>query len=131
MVHSNVWKFEKNWLSGTLIINQKSNMSLFSKRKRAIAQERWNVYHTIQLKFDYGVFHIYSSWVMALYLLENRDCYVSGWYLKYGLQGTFLLSLVPIAQWFRSRSLKCEKFTDDRRQTTDNRRQTTDAKWWQ
>ena len=24
-------------------------------------------------KFDYGVFHIYRSWVMALFLVENRD----------------------------------------------------------
>jgi hypothetical protein len=31
------------------------------------------VYHKIQVKFDYGVFHIYRSWVMALFLLENRD----------------------------------------------------------
>jgi hypothetical protein len=44
MVHSNVWKFEKIWLSGTLIII-----------------------------FDYSVFHIYRSWVMALFLLENMD----------------------------------------------------------
>jgi hypothetical protein len=29
--------------------------------------------HYIQDKFDYGVFHIYRSWVMALFLLENRD----------------------------------------------------------
>ena len=32
------------------------------------------VYHKIQVKFDYGVFHIYRSWVMAHFLLENRDC---------------------------------------------------------
>jgi hypothetical protein len=31
------------------------------------------VYHKIQVKFDYGVFHIYHSWVMALFLLENSD----------------------------------------------------------
>ena len=31
------------------------------------------VYHKIQVKFDYGLFHIYHSWVMALFLLENRD----------------------------------------------------------
>jgi hypothetical protein len=31
------------------------------------------VYHKIQVKFDYGVFHIYRSWVMTLFLLENRD----------------------------------------------------------
>ena len=23
--------------------------------------------------FEYGVFHIYHSWVIALFLLENRD----------------------------------------------------------
>ena len=28
--------------------------------------------HKIQVKFDYGVFHIYCSWDMALFLLENR-----------------------------------------------------------
>ena len=31
------------------------------------------MYHKIQVKFDYGVFHIYRSWVVALFLLENRD----------------------------------------------------------
>jgi hypothetical protein len=31
------------------------------------------VYHKIQVKFDYGVFHIYRSWVVTLFLLENRD----------------------------------------------------------
>ena len=29
--------------------------------------------HKIQVKFDYGVFHIYRPYVMALFLLENRD----------------------------------------------------------
>jgi hypothetical protein len=29
--------------------------------------------HSIQVNFDYGVFHIYRSWVVALFLLENRD----------------------------------------------------------
>ena len=33
---------------------------------------------------------------------------------------------LQLAQWFLRRSLKCEKFTDDRQQTTDDRRQTTD-----
>jgi hypothetical protein len=27
----------------------------------------------MQVKVDYGVFHIYRSWVMALFILENRD----------------------------------------------------------
>jgi hypothetical protein len=31
------------------------------------------VEHYIQVKFDYGVFHIYPSGIMALLLLENRD----------------------------------------------------------
>jgi hypothetical protein len=31
------------------------------------------VYHKIQVKCDYSVFHIYRSWIMALFLLENRD----------------------------------------------------------
>ena len=31
------------------------------------------MYHKIQVKLDYGVFHIYRSWVMAFFLLENRD----------------------------------------------------------
>jgi hypothetical protein len=30
-------------------------------------------FQTSTQKFDYGVFHIYRSWVMALFLLENRD----------------------------------------------------------
>jgi hypothetical protein len=29
--------------------------------------------HYIQINFDYEVFHIYRSWVMALFLLVNRD----------------------------------------------------------
>jgi hypothetical protein len=40
MVHSIVLKFEKIWLSGTLNIIRKPKKSLFSKRKRAITQER-------------------------------------------------------------------------------------------
>ena len=40
MVYSIVLKFEKIWLSGTLNIIQKPKKSLFSKRKRAITQER-------------------------------------------------------------------------------------------
>ena len=28
------------------------------------------VYHNIQDQIDYGVFHIYRSWVIALFLLE-------------------------------------------------------------
>jgi hypothetical protein len=35
-----VLKFEKIWLSGTLNIIRKPKKSLFSKRKRAITQER-------------------------------------------------------------------------------------------
>jgi hypothetical protein len=85
MVRSIGWKFENIWLSHTLNIIRKPKKFLFSKRKRAIAQERWkwntnviklsdiDLCHKIQDMFDYGVFHIYSSWAMALYLLENRD----------------------------------------------------------
>jgi hypothetical protein len=40
MIHSIVLKFEKIWLSVTVIIIRKPKKSLFSKRKRAIAQER-------------------------------------------------------------------------------------------
>jgi hypothetical protein len=40
MVYSIVLKFEKIWLSGTLNIIRKPEKSLFSKRKRAITQER-------------------------------------------------------------------------------------------
>jgi hypothetical protein len=40
MVYSIVLKFEKIWLSGTLNIIRKPKKSLFSKRKRAITQER-------------------------------------------------------------------------------------------
>ena len=40
MVHSIVLKFEKIWLSHTLNIIRKPKKSLFSKRKRAITQER-------------------------------------------------------------------------------------------
>jgi hypothetical protein len=39
-VHSIVLKFEKIWSSGTINIIRKPKKSLFSKRKRAITQER-------------------------------------------------------------------------------------------
>jgi hypothetical protein len=31
------------------------------------------MYHNIQIKFDYGEIDIYRSWIMALFLLEDRD----------------------------------------------------------
>jgi hypothetical protein len=31
------------------------------------------MYHKIQIKFDYGEINIYGSWIMALFLLEDRD----------------------------------------------------------
>jgi hypothetical protein len=40
MVYSIMLKFEKIWLSHTLNIIRKPKKSLFSKRKRAITQER-------------------------------------------------------------------------------------------
>ena len=40
MIHSIVLKFEKIWLSLTLNIIRKPKKSLFSKRKRALTQER-------------------------------------------------------------------------------------------
>jgi hypothetical protein len=51
MVHSNVWKFEKIWLSGTLIIIRKPKKSLFSKRKRVI----W----TVNLKYTMIELNLY------------------------------------------------------------------------
>jgi hypothetical protein len=31
------------------------------------------MYHKIQIKFDYGEIDIYRSWIMALFLLEDRE----------------------------------------------------------
>ena len=31
------------------------------------------MYHKIQIKFDYGEIGIYRSWIMGLFLLEDRD----------------------------------------------------------
>jgi hypothetical protein len=31
------------------------------------------MYHKIQIKFNYGENDIYRSWIMALFLLEDRD----------------------------------------------------------
>ena len=31
------------------------------------------MYHKTQIKFDYGEIDIYRSWIMALFLLEDRD----------------------------------------------------------
>jgi hypothetical protein len=57
MVHSNLWKFEKIWLSHTLNIIRKPKKSLFSKRKRAITHERqmWNTPTVIKLNLNFMV----------------------------------------------------------------------------
>jgi hypothetical protein len=38
------------------------------------------MYHKIQIKFDYGEIDIYRSWIMALFLLEDRD--FKGFWMK-------------------------------------------------
>jgi hypothetical protein len=43
IVHSILLKFEKIWSSGTLNIIRNPKKSLFSKRKRAITQERISI----------------------------------------------------------------------------------------
>ena len=36
--------------------------------------------HKIQIKFDYGEIDIYRSWIMAIFLLEDRD--FKGFWMK-------------------------------------------------
>jgi hypothetical protein len=38
------------------------------------------MYHKIQIKFDYGEIDIYRSWIMTLFLLEDRD--FKGFWMK-------------------------------------------------
>ena len=38
------------------------------------------MFHKIQIKFDYGEIDIYHSWIMALFLLEDRD--FKGFWMK-------------------------------------------------
>jgi hypothetical protein len=38
------------------------------------------MYHKIQIKFEYGEIDIYRSWIMALFLLEDRD--FKGFWMK-------------------------------------------------
>ena len=38
------------------------------------------MYHKIQIKSDYGEIDIYRSWIMALFLLEDRD--FKGFWMK-------------------------------------------------
>jgi len=38
------------------------------------------MYYKIQIKFDYGEIDIYRSWIMGLFLLENRD--FKGFWMK-------------------------------------------------
>jgi hypothetical protein len=63
MVHSNVWKFEKIWLSGTLIIIRKPKKSLFSNRKRAI----W----TVNLKYTIIELNLHSMVHTIVLNFEN------------------------------------------------------------
>ena len=43
------------------------------------------MYYKIQIKFDYGEIDIYHSWIMALFLLEDRD--FKGFCRKFGMRG--------------------------------------------
>ena len=50
---------------------------------------------------------------------------MSNRYRKSSIDASYEVS-VHLAEGFQRRRLKCEKLTDDRRQTKDDRRQTTD-----
>jgi hypothetical protein len=43
------------------------------------------MYYKIRIKFDYGEIDIYRSWIMALFLLEDRD--FKGFCRKFGMRG--------------------------------------------
>jgi hypothetical protein len=75
-----------NYLSVIIVINFQKDLSnrtkVFTQKKlekvdlvitNLFKLSHIAVYQKIQIKFDYSVFHIYRSWVMALFLLENRD----------------------------------------------------------
>ena len=59
-------------------------------------------------------------------LLTDRDK-MSNLYRGPSIYASYQVS-VHMVEGFQRRRLKCEKLTDDRRQTTDDRRRTTDVK---
>jgi hypothetical protein len=50
------------------------------------------MYHKIQIKFDYGEIDIYCSWIMALFLLEDRDFM----YINFDLPGDITPIVTPV-----------------------------------
>jgi hypothetical protein len=65
--------FSRYYIENTKITPSTRLDILLRNRRNTYCDYLIAVYHKIQVKFDYGVFHIYRSWVMALFLLENRD----------------------------------------------------------
>jgi len=49
------------------------------------------MYHEIQIKFDYGEIDIYRSWIMALFLLEDRD--FKGFWIKIWNAGVSVITM--------------------------------------
>jgi hypothetical protein len=54
-------------------IHRNQNHPVFYGTQQCVKVEHNTVDHSIQVKFDYGVFHIYLSRTIAFFLLENRD----------------------------------------------------------
>jgi len=52
----------------------------------------------MQVKFDYGVFHIYRSWVMTLFLLEDRD--FKGFWMKIWNAGIAVITISTLSSTF-------------------------------
>jgi hypothetical protein len=75
MVHSIVLKFEKIWLSHTLNIIRKPKKSLFSKRKRAITQERY--FLGLRMIFKVWLNQIFSNFNTMLWTIKYRLCSIT------------------------------------------------------
>jgi hypothetical protein len=76
------------------------------------------MYHKLQIKFDYGEIDIYRSWIMALFLLEDRD--FKGFWMKLWNAGVSVITrstfssfikvfLIDLNFFFFNRHFQCTK----------------------
>jgi hypothetical protein len=97
-----------NWL-----LKQYSMLAFNMARPNLFKLSHIAVYHKIQVKCDYDVFHIYPSWVVALFLLGNRDFLGFRMIFKVWLNQIFsnfntLWSTIPLLKiWNAGGSVSC------------------------
>ena len=56
------------------------------------------MYHKIQIKFDYGEIDIYRSWIMTLFLLEDRD--FKGFWMKIWNAGVSVITRSTFSSFY-------------------------------